>query len=65
MAHARNRFRTAGTVLFHGIDNCVDGADKLFTHLSQAANCCLTERSEQNEHVVCNKDNDVDNDIDN
>eukprot|EP00957_Ditylum_brightwellii_P152955 11642649-Ditylum_brightwellii.AAC.1 len=44
------------------VDDCDEGADKHFTHLSQVADCCLMERSEQNKHVVCNKDNDVDND---
>eukprot|EP00957_Ditylum_brightwellii_P058190 4412699-Ditylum_brightwellii.AAC.1 len=28
--------------------------------LSQAADCCLMERSVQNKHVVCNEDDDVD-----
>eukprot|EP00957_Ditylum_brightwellii_P001290 101419-Ditylum_brightwellii.AAC.1 len=41
-----------------------DGADKHLTHLSQAADCCLAERSKQNKHVVCNKDNGVDDDVD-
>eukprot|EP00957_Ditylum_brightwellii_P057211 4335150-Ditylum_brightwellii.AAC.1 len=39
----------------------VDGADKHFTYLSQADDCCLTEGSKQNKHVVCDKDNDVGN----
>eukprot|EP00957_Ditylum_brightwellii_P006627 502980-Ditylum_brightwellii.AAC.1 len=33
-----------------GVDDSVDGADKHLTHLSQAADCCLMERSEQNKH---------------
>eukprot|EP00957_Ditylum_brightwellii_P001154 90786-Ditylum_brightwellii.AAC.1 len=48
-----------------GVDYGADGANKHLAHLSQAADCCLTERSNQNEHVVCNKDNDVDNGVDN
>eukprot|EP00957_Ditylum_brightwellii_P074770 5682202-Ditylum_brightwellii.AAC.1 len=42
-----------------------DGAEKHFTHLSQLADCCLKERSNQNKHVICNEDNDVGNDFDN
>eukprot|EP00957_Ditylum_brightwellii_P064989 4929832-Ditylum_brightwellii.AAC.1 len=57
------------------VDNCVDdgnddsvdnggdgfeGADKHLTHLSQAADYSLVERSKQNKHVVCDKDDDVD-----
>eukprot|EP00957_Ditylum_brightwellii_P123079 9384185-Ditylum_brightwellii.AAC.1 len=51
-----------------GIDddfcNCDDGddsANKHLAHLTEAADCCLAERSKQNKHVVCNKDDDVDN----
>eukprot|EP00957_Ditylum_brightwellii_P123628 9425402-Ditylum_brightwellii.AAC.1 len=29
----------------HGVDNGVDGANKHLTHLSQAVDCCPTERS--------------------
>eukprot|EP00957_Ditylum_brightwellii_P047416 3601771-Ditylum_brightwellii.AAC.1 len=45
-----------------GNDDCDDGADKHLSDLSQAAVCCLTERSKQNKDVVCNKDSDVDDD---
>eukprot|EP00957_Ditylum_brightwellii_P160471 12216391-Ditylum_brightwellii.AAC.1 len=48
-----------------GVDDGVDSADRHLTHLSQAADCCLVERSKQNEHVVCNKDDDVNDDVDN
>eukprot|EP00957_Ditylum_brightwellii_P082715 6289752-Ditylum_brightwellii.AAC.1 len=48
-----------------GVDNGVDGVDKDLTHLSQAGDCCLMERSKLNKHVVYNKDNDVDNGVDN
>eukprot|EP00957_Ditylum_brightwellii_P121992 9303734-Ditylum_brightwellii.AAC.1 len=49
-----------------GIDNSDDdGAVKHLSHLSQAADCCLMERSEQNKHVICNKADDVDNGVDN
>eukprot|EP00957_Ditylum_brightwellii_P133499 10177752-Ditylum_brightwellii.AAC.1 len=33
-----------------GVDNGYDGADKHLTHLSQAADFCLMERSKQNKH---------------
>eukprot|EP00957_Ditylum_brightwellii_P138625 10566651-Ditylum_brightwellii.AAC.1 len=33
-----------------GNDDGDDGADKHLTYLSQAADCCLMERSKQNEH---------------
>eukprot|EP00957_Ditylum_brightwellii_P164429 12518599-Ditylum_brightwellii.AAC.1 len=48
-----------------GVDNSNEYDDKNLTHLSQAADCCLMERSKQNTHVVCIKDNDVDNFVDN
>eukprot|EP00957_Ditylum_brightwellii_P019511 1472057-Ditylum_brightwellii.AAC.1 len=60
MVHACDHVRTDGTVLFLGVDGGVVGADKHLTHLSQAVSCHLTWRSKQNKHVVCNKDNDVD-----
>eukprot|EP00957_Ditylum_brightwellii_P086736 6600246-Ditylum_brightwellii.AAC.1 len=47
-----------------GVDDGVDGADKHFTHLSQAVDCHFTQRSEQNKHVVGNKDDDIDDDVD-
>eukprot|EP00957_Ditylum_brightwellii_P039240 2969000-Ditylum_brightwellii.AAC.1 len=34
-----------------GVDGGADGADKHLAHLSQAADCCRTERREQNEHL--------------
>eukprot|EP00957_Ditylum_brightwellii_P075431 5732635-Ditylum_brightwellii.AAC.1 len=48
-----------------GVDNGNDSADKHLTRLSQAADCCLMERSKLNNHVVGNKDNDVDDGVDN
>eukprot|EP00957_Ditylum_brightwellii_P000412 31682-Ditylum_brightwellii.AAC.1 len=42
-----------------------DSADKHLAHLPQAADCCLMERNKQNKHVVCDKDNDVDDGVDN
>eukprot|EP00957_Ditylum_brightwellii_P189816 14450653-Ditylum_brightwellii.AAC.1 len=33
-----------------GDDDGDAGADKHFAHLSQAADCCLMERSKQNKH---------------
>eukprot|EP00957_Ditylum_brightwellii_P074472 5658587-Ditylum_brightwellii.AAC.1 len=47
------------------VDNGYDSADKHLKYLSEAADCCLTERSKQNEHVLCNEDNDVDDGVDN
>eukprot|EP00957_Ditylum_brightwellii_P127242 9702005-Ditylum_brightwellii.AAC.2 len=44
----------------YGIDIVDDGADKYLTHLSQAAECCLMERSKQSKHVVGSEDNDID-----
>eukprot|EP00957_Ditylum_brightwellii_P100537 7663734-Ditylum_brightwellii.AAC.1 len=61
MVHARNCVGTDGTVLFDGVDNGADGADKHLAHLSQAADCYRMERSKQNEHLVCDEDDDVDN----
>eukprot|EP00957_Ditylum_brightwellii_P168323 12813323-Ditylum_brightwellii.AAC.1 len=49
-------------VLFHGVDNSDDGADKHLAHLSQGVDCHLTQRSEQNKHVIGNKDDDDDDD---
>eukprot|EP00957_Ditylum_brightwellii_P073986 5622675-Ditylum_brightwellii.AAC.1 len=48
-----------------GVDDGADGADKYLTYLSQVADCCRMERSEQNEHLVCNEDDDVDDGDDN
>eukprot|EP00957_Ditylum_brightwellii_P073219 5566349-Ditylum_brightwellii.AAC.1 len=35
-------------MLFHDVDNSVDGGDKHLTHLTQAVDCCLKARTEQN-----------------
>eukprot|EP00957_Ditylum_brightwellii_P021080 1588458-Ditylum_brightwellii.AAC.1 len=43
-----------------GVDDGAVGADKYHVHLSQAADCCRAERSEQNKHLVYDEDNDVD-----
>eukprot|EP00957_Ditylum_brightwellii_P014889 1123176-Ditylum_brightwellii.AAC.1 len=64
MVHPHNCVRTDGTVLRHGVDNSDDGANKHLTHLSQAVDCHLTERSKRNKHVVGNKDNGVDDGVD-
>eukprot|EP00957_Ditylum_brightwellii_P187072 14247445-Ditylum_brightwellii.AAC.1 len=51
-----------------GVDNSDDGADKHLTHLSQAVDCYLTERSDQNGCVNDGKegvDNIDDNSVDN
>eukprot|EP00957_Ditylum_brightwellii_P096928 7381851-Ditylum_brightwellii.AAC.1 len=65
MVFAHNCIGTDGAMLFHCVDSGVDHADKNLTHLSQVADCCLTERSKQKNHVVCNKDDDYDDDVDN
>eukprot|EP00957_Ditylum_brightwellii_P063797 4840977-Ditylum_brightwellii.AAC.1 len=47
-----------------GVDNSADkNADKHLAHLSQAADCCMTERREGNKHLVCDEDNGVDNGV--
>eukprot|EP00957_Ditylum_brightwellii_P038539 2912721-Ditylum_brightwellii.AAC.1 len=45
-----------------GVDDGAEGADKHCVYLSQAADCCRTERREQNEHLVYDKNNDGDDD---
>eukprot|EP00957_Ditylum_brightwellii_P118681 9052592-Ditylum_brightwellii.AAC.1 len=65
MVHPCNCVRTDGTVLFHGVDNSDEGADKHLTHLLQGVDCHLTERSKRNEHIIGDKDNGVDDDVDN
>eukprot|EP00957_Ditylum_brightwellii_P107368 8193098-Ditylum_brightwellii.AAC.1 len=65
MVHARDCVETDGTVLFNGVDDGADGVDKYLAHVSQAADCCMTERSKQNKHLVCDEENDVDNGVDN
>eukprot|EP00957_Ditylum_brightwellii_P084388 6417519-Ditylum_brightwellii.AAC.1 len=64
MVHPHNCVRTDGTVLFHGADDSDNGGDKHLTHLSPVADFHLTERSKQNMCVVGNKDNGVDNSVD-
>eukprot|EP00957_Ditylum_brightwellii_P077879 5919293-Ditylum_brightwellii.AAC.1 len=43
-----------------GVDDCAEGADKHLMHLSQVADCHRKDRHKQNEHLVCNEDDDVD-----
>eukprot|EP00957_Ditylum_brightwellii_P132470 10102072-Ditylum_brightwellii.AAC.1 len=59
MVHARDCVQTNGTVLFHGVGNTTDGAEKHLVHLSQGADCCWVEISERKEHLVSNEDDDV------
>eukprot|EP00957_Ditylum_brightwellii_P026132 1975988-Ditylum_brightwellii.AAC.1 len=47
------------------IYNCVNIPDKHLAHLSQAADCCLMERSSQYKQSFCDKDNAVDDAVDN
>eukprot|EP00957_Ditylum_brightwellii_P141146 10753216-Ditylum_brightwellii.AAC.1 len=65
MVHPHSCAGTAGTILFHGADDSVDGGDKHFTHLSQVVDCCLKERSKQNMRVDGNEEDSVDNSVDN
>eukprot|EP00957_Ditylum_brightwellii_P094246 7175966-Ditylum_brightwellii.AAC.1 len=37
-----------GIMLFHGVDDSVDGSDKHLTHLTQAVDCHLKMRMKQN-----------------
>eukprot|EP00957_Ditylum_brightwellii_P119430 9111514-Ditylum_brightwellii.AAC.1 len=48
----------------NGVEDGVDNCGKHLTHLSQGVDCHLAQRTEQNEHVVGNKDNSVDDGID-
>eukprot|EP00957_Ditylum_brightwellii_P204745 15340669-Ditylum_brightwellii.AAC.1 len=64
MVHPHDRGGTDGTVLFHGIDDSDNGANKHLTHFSLAVYCCLMERSEQNICVVGNKNDGVDDSVD-
>eukprot|EP00957_Ditylum_brightwellii_P081679 6213103-Ditylum_brightwellii.AAC.1 len=64
MVHPHNSVRTDGTVLFHGVDNSDNGGDQHLTHLSQAVDCHLTERSKQNKCVDGNKDDGVNDSVD-
>eukprot|EP00957_Ditylum_brightwellii_P076445 5810048-Ditylum_brightwellii.AAC.1 len=51
-------------MLFHGVNNSVDGGDKHLIHLSQVVVCCLKERSKQNKCVDSSKEDGVDNSVD-
>eukprot|EP00957_Ditylum_brightwellii_P066616 5056278-Ditylum_brightwellii.AAC.1 len=42
------------------VDDGAEGADKHFVHLSQVADCHRMDRHKQNEHLVCNAEDDVD-----
>eukprot|EP00957_Ditylum_brightwellii_P139082 10601135-Ditylum_brightwellii.AAC.1 len=62
MVHACDCVQTDGTVLFNGVDDGADGAEKHLAHLSQVADCCQAEIRKQNKHLVSDEDDDVDND---
>eukprot|EP00957_Ditylum_brightwellii_P155112 11807782-Ditylum_brightwellii.AAC.1 len=49
----------------NSVDNIDNGADKHLVHLSQAVDCCLMERSNQNKCVIGNKDDGDDDSVDN
>eukprot|EP00957_Ditylum_brightwellii_P069336 5263765-Ditylum_brightwellii.AAC.1 len=40
-----------GVDIGDGVDNSDDSADKHLSHLSQAVDCCLTEKSDSNRCV--------------
>eukprot|EP00957_Ditylum_brightwellii_P140135 10678490-Ditylum_brightwellii.AAC.1 len=61
MVHPHDHAGTDGTMMFHGVDNSVDGGDKQLTHLTKAVDCCLKERSEQNTCVDGDEEDSVDN----
>eukprot|EP00957_Ditylum_brightwellii_P044222 3355598-Ditylum_brightwellii.AAC.1 len=65
MVHPHDCVGPDVTMLFHGDEDSADGADKHPTHLSQAVDCHLTERIKQHKHVVGNKDDGVDDSVDN
>eukprot|EP00957_Ditylum_brightwellii_P154834 11784162-Ditylum_brightwellii.AAC.1 len=48
-----------------GVENGAEGANMHLAHHSQTADCCMMERSKHNKHLVCDEDNDIDNDVDN
>eukprot|EP00957_Ditylum_brightwellii_P123190 9392836-Ditylum_brightwellii.AAC.1 len=43
------------------VDDGADDADKYHVHLSQVANWCCADRNKRNKHLLCYKDDDVDN----
>eukprot|EP00957_Ditylum_brightwellii_P137105 10454060-Ditylum_brightwellii.AAC.1 len=43
-----NSAGTDGIMLFHGVGDKVDSGEKHLTHLTEAVDCCLKARSEQN-----------------
>eukprot|EP00957_Ditylum_brightwellii_P065419 4962539-Ditylum_brightwellii.AAC.1 len=45
-----------------GGNDGADGADNHLVHFSQVADCCRIERNEQNKHLVCDKDDNFDDD---
>eukprot|EP00957_Ditylum_brightwellii_P173524 13211335-Ditylum_brightwellii.AAC.1 len=48
MVYPRNCTGTDGTMLFHDVDNSIDGGHKHLTHLTQAVGCHLKAKREQN-----------------
>eukprot|EP00957_Ditylum_brightwellii_P097777 7445900-Ditylum_brightwellii.AAC.1 len=61
MVHGRDCGRTDGTVLFNGVDDGADGAEKHLLHLTQVADCRQAEISEQKDHPGSDEDDDVHN----
>eukprot|EP00957_Ditylum_brightwellii_P056624 4292240-Ditylum_brightwellii.AAC.1 len=47
-----------------GVDDGAEGADKHLIHLLQVADYCRMDRNKQKEHLVRNKDDDVNNGTD-
>eukprot|EP00957_Ditylum_brightwellii_P063950 4851480-Ditylum_brightwellii.AAC.1 len=60
MVHSHDCVQTDGTLFFNGDDGGADSAEKHLIHLSQVADCCRAELSEQNKHLVSDEDDDVD-----
>eukprot|EP00957_Ditylum_brightwellii_P002254 173863-Ditylum_brightwellii.AAC.1 len=59
MVHACNCVQTDGTVFLNSVDDGANSAEKHLVHLSQVADCCQAEISEQKEHLVSDEDDDV------
>eukprot|EP00957_Ditylum_brightwellii_P060698 4608301-Ditylum_brightwellii.AAC.1 len=52
MVHPYDCAGTDGTMLFHGVDNSVDGGDKHLTHLTQVVGSHLKPRNGGDKHLT-------------
>eukprot|EP00957_Ditylum_brightwellii_P018269 1376261-Ditylum_brightwellii.AAC.1 len=59
MVHGHDCVQTDGTVFLNGVGDGADEAKKHLVHLTQVVDCRLAEISEQKDHLVSDKDNDV------